>query len=339
MTIEQQITDLTAATTALLDAVVVSKDALDQKVVTATTAANTATEQAASATDSAASAAGSATIATEKAAEAGDQATAAAESATAAATALVATESARDTALAIEAGTVKTINGISMLGDGDIKLTLLPPGSLIVAKAGTVVPGFLQCDGSLFSRTDYPELAKVCQSVGSISGGEQVPNSVIQASTSSCHDWSVRGPERAFDGIIDPWTIHHWHSTSWDWPIWLQAHFSDGPRAVNAYRIYGRGDGFNIERWNLFASNDGSNWTLVDDRTTEPAIPNGGFKDFEVAHPGNYSYYRIQTENRYYTVILELQFFVGASVELQGKLPVSNEIVWLGSGYSFFIKY
>jgi hypothetical protein len=99
MTLEQNIADLTTATTALTTAVNVSKTTLDQKVVEATTQANLATTNAATASTkaseasasataasgSATAAAGSATTASTKAGEASTSATNAAASATAAA--------------------------------------------------------------------------------------------------------------------------------------------------------------------------------------------------------------------------------------------------------------
>lgn len=336
MTIEQQISELTTATTQLLDAVIVSKGDLDQKVTAATNAADFAREKAQLVADAVGAASSAAATATAKAEDAGLLATQAQSSATAAAAALVSTEAARDTALAISTGSVKTINGNSIIGTGNIELTLIPPGAMIIGKVGASIPGFLQCDGSIFDGNSYPGLVAFSSPLQVIAGGNLVPGSSIFASSNSVLDPN-RGPSVAFDGLTGGHD-NHWHS-SYSYQPYLQAEFTDYARTITAYRIYGRWDGYNISNWILYGSNDGDSWNMVDDRSSEPSIPDGGSMSFGVANPGSYKFYRIQAQNQMYHVIVELQLYENATTETRYQLPTSNKVSWLESGFSYFIKY
>jgi len=198
-------------------------------------------------------------------------------------------------------------------------------GTVMLYKATTNPPsGWLIADGSLISEVNYPNLTPFLMAVTGISSGTMVSNSVISSSASSYID--VRGPWQAHDGDTAE-TDGGWHSNYENQP-WLQFYFTDSPRTINAYRIYGRTDGFNFgdSGFNLLGSNDGSNFTTIDTRPAGSAPISNGFKDFAVTSPGSYQYYRLQSFTNYYQVVGEWQLFTNATITTQYKLP--------GNGYN-----
>jgi len=58
----------------------------------------------------------------------------------------------------LSADDIKTINGASIVGQGDVSVQSIVTGTIII-KANTDVPsGFLECNGAALSRTTYKEL-------------------------------------------------------------------------------------------------------------------------------------------------------------------------------------
>jgi hypothetical protein len=200
-------------------------------------------------------------------------------------------------------------------------------------------PGWLIADGSIISQENYPALTPFLAAIDAISGGTMVSNDVISSSASSFID--TRNSTRAHDGNTAE-TAGGWHSDIENQP-WLQFYFTDGPRTINAYRIYGRTDGFNFGEsgFNLFGSNDGSDFTTIDTRPVGSDPISNGFKDFAVTSPGSYQYYRLQSLSSYYQVVGEWQLFTDASITTQYKLPGNGfgagDLSW-PSGYSYIIK-
>jgi hypothetical protein len=67
-------------------------------------------------------------------------------------------------------GFVKTINGQSIAGQGNIAASSAPVGSIVWMHPSASIPaGFLVCDGSYYNQGDYPNLASVI-------GGNYIPD-------------------------------------------------------------------------------------------------------------------------------------------------------------------
>lgn len=77
-------------------------------------------------------------------------------------------------------------------------------------------------------------------------------------------------------------------------PQWLLFQFMDGEKTVAGYQLSGNGNAANMapKTWQLQGSNNGSVWTNVDSRTGV-VFANFENKQFAVASPGSYSYYRL----------------------------------------------
>ena len=129
-----------------------------------------------------------------------------------------------------------------------------------------------------------------------------------------------RPPSKAFDGTLDD-INGCWHSAQGDIPsAWIRVQFAS-PQIVNSYAIWRRWGNDHIPtQWVLEASNNGSNWTILDTRSNTPP-PNVSFgQTLQVSpfglYPFNnttpYTFYRLRSSatntNALYTVIGELLF-------------------------------
>jgi hypothetical protein len=217
-----------------------------------------------------------------------------------------------------------------------------PPGTIIVRR-GTIPPdGYLLVNGSTISATTYASLAPYVTNITQLNGTPTaVSNSVISASASS-DIGDGRNAAAAFDGIVNQSEYGCWHSNyTYGSTSWLQAYFTDGPKTIVGYRIYGRGGGYDIRGWQLYGSNDGSNYTLIDDKSSQSAIPTNSYLDFEVTSPGSYSYYKMITTNTddAYVVVGEWVLYTSASFSTVLQLPNKNDAFYVNSDYNQFIKY
>jgi hypothetical protein len=217
-----------------------------------------------------------------------------------------------------------------------------PPGTIIVRKGATAPDGYLLVNGSTISATTYASLAPYVTNITQLNGTPTiVSNSVISASASS-DIGDGRNAAAAFDGIWHQSEYGCWHSNNvYGSTAWLQAYFTDGPKTIVGYRIYGRGGGYDIRGWQLYGSNDGSNYTLIDDKSSQSAIPTDSYLDFEVTSPGSYSYYKMITTNTddSYVVVGEWVLYTSASFTTSLQLPNKNDVFYVSNDYNQFIKY
>lgn len=213
-------------------------------------------------------------------------------------------------------------------------------GTVTLIKGTTAPPGWLLMNGSLVSIEEYPDLVPFLSSVQTITSGTMVSNSIISSSASSYID--VRDSTQAHDGETSE-TTGGWHSDYENQP-WLQFYFNDTvARTINAYRLWGRADGFNIGEngFIVYGSNDGTTFTQISSEPAGSQPPNESFKDYTITSPGAYTYYRIQSNTYYYQVVGEWQLFVGATISTLYKLPENGygagNLSW-PNGYAYIIK-
>jgi hypothetical protein len=201
---------------------------------------------------------------------------------------------------------------------------------------------WVKLDGSL---VNYPAINQYLITESSISGGTQLSNSLMTSSASSYID--VRTPSMAHDGIQYEYS-QGWHS-SYEYQPWLQFTFNDStPRTVNAFRMWGRMDGFNMGDYDGFvvygSNNGGNNLTEILSVVGNGVGPPGyGYKDYAITSPGSYSTYRIKSLATIYAVIAEWELFTGATISTQYKLPGPANGFNYGQGidstkFDFYIK-
>jgi len=75
---------------------------------------------------------------------------------------------------------------------------------------------------------------------------------------------------------------------------WLQYRFAS-PQPLRFYTLTsGTADGGDPSAWTVKGSNDGSNWTVLDERTGEQFPWRSQTRPFKLARTGSYTYYRIE---------------------------------------------
>ena len=148
----------------------------------------------------------------------------------------------------------------------------------------------------------------------------------------------------AFDDIVEPGgSKGRWlpeYSTSEPYS-WVTYEFS-APTYVNVYRVTAL-TSHNVQdrspkSMRLEGSQDNSTWTLLDTQTNLAAWSDAEAREFRVANPGSYVYYRFTILERYsggtgdYTGISELEYFMDDVVSVSGPVwtgdawPVSVEV-------------
>ncbi|RKS80262.1 putative alpha-1,2-mannosidase [Motilibacter peucedani] len=105
----------------------------------------------------------------------------------------------------------------------------------------------------------------------------------------------------------------------------------DGPRTVIAYALTSANDAPTRDPrdWALQGSNDGTTWTTVDSQNGQAFSDRGQTRQFSVAHPGSFTYYRLDVtanSGAPLTQLAELQL----SDDLNGALPPAPPVF---SGY------
>lgn len=71
---------------------------------------------------------------------------------------------------------IKTINSNSLLGSGDLVITSVPVGTVLVFAGSTAPTGYLLCDGSAVSRTTYSALFSVIGTTYGVGDGSSTFN-------------------------------------------------------------------------------------------------------------------------------------------------------------------
>lgn len=137
------------------------------------------------------------------------------------------------------------------------------------------------------------------------------PQSDIILSASSSYS-SEFLPCQAFDGdIYSSWATKVNTTTGW-----LQIDFKKA-YVVNKYTITARtksidGIGYTPKDWTIQASNNGTDWTILDNQTNQDNWSYGEMRTYKFNNTNSYRYYRLDiTKNNgvtYYTAIGEISF-------------------------------
>jgi hypothetical protein len=112
--------------------------------------------------------------------------------------------------------------------------------------------------------------------------------------------WNADRPEDAIDGLFGS-NVYAWISHNTDTAPWLKLHYQE-PTPVTHYRLsrgYCKAEAYFAGFWDVYGSNDDSNWTLLDtvadDQSALYPIATGclGFgPSYELDNPGSYKFYR-----------------------------------------------
>ena len=100
---------------------------------------------------------------------------------------------------------------VALAGIGD---DVIPCATIIASKNSTAPDGFLRCDGTTFSLTDYPILATIL-------GGTTLPDWSSQETADSCY-YYIKATASAPTGIdVDAWKqyISSWVDVTSDWSV------------------------------------------------------------------------------------------------------------------------
>jgi hypothetical protein len=176
---------------------------------------------------------------------------------------------------------IKTINGTSILGSGNIVVSGLPTGAIIYTSSATPPTGCLRCDGTLISASTYSGLVGILPSKPGFSGiiggadGEVVPSDFISAVTSAGIPTLQGTPMNIFNGKMDSydsqslWFGYNGTSNHSGDGQFLEFTLATGPARLNSYAMFPRGvpqegDNWFPTTWRWYGSNDGVNWTLLE---------------------------------------------------------------------------
>ena len=104
-------------------------------------------------------------------------------------------------------------------------------------------------------------------------------------------------PEMLFDGDVNT----KFYCGRISFPFSATLKFKDGAKTASAYTIVSGNDlpSRDPKSWEFYGSNNGTNWTLLDTRSTETVKKRHQTRTFEIAKPQPFSSYKLQvTENQ-----------------------------------------
>ena len=148
--------------------------------------------------------------------------------------------------------------------------------------------------------------------------------------TASGENLPYEGKAQAFDGD---------KGTKWltfDTTGWIEAKL-DAPRTVDRYALTSGNDepGRDPKDWELQGSTDGSTWTTVDTRAGESFDKRGETKEYAVADPKAYTYYRFTVTANSGADIVQLAELELADPAVPTPVPADGPYVgWMRDRYS-----
>ncbi|WP_427051181.1 discoidin domain-containing protein [Paenibacillus sp. TC-CSREp1] len=138
--------------------------------------------------------------------------------------------------------------------------------------------------------------------------GVQLPksgyySSMIPAMTSNTSPQGVAAASTIYSASLDAWKAFDKNTTDAGWLMqsgkwngaWISYTFSH-PTVINKYGIKGPNSNASTDcakSWRFEGSNDGTNWTVLDTRTNQPAWSTGEYREYVCTNKANYNTYRL----------------------------------------------
>lgn len=142
----------------------------------------------------------------------------------------------------------------------------------------------------------YDSTGKLFKNTPAVPGDASVQNATSGDSTVSASSaYPGYGAYMAFDGsYVTDGAGNAWFSNDGNLGHWIKRDFTV-QKAWTRYYIAVLGPSFAPAAWNLQGSNDNSTWTTVDSRSDQTgwAAGSAGEREFTIANPGAYRYYRL----------------------------------------------